>query len=181
MENWKPVKGYEIFYEVSDKGRIRSLDRVTVFKDGRTRKFFGKILEIKTTNRSGYLTIGLHDNGSQKTVLVHRLVAEAFVDNPQSYNEVNHIDQDKLNNSAENLEWCTHKENVNHGDEIERGAIKQRRNFKQLDLNGNLIKIWSGFKEMQRETGFQRKSVYDCCVGKRDSYKGFRWEYEEAI
>lgn len=181
MEIWKPVKGYEDFYEVSSQGRIRSLDRVTHFKDGRKRKFHGKILEINTVNNSGYLTVGLHDNGKQKTFLVHRIVAEAFVDNPLSLDEVNHIDQNKCNNRADNLEWCTHEENVNHGDEIERGAIKQRRKFRQLDLNGNLIKIWNGFKQMQRETGFQRKSVYDCCIGKRDSYKGFKWEYEVTV
>lgn len=109
---------------------------------------------------------------------MHRIVAEAFIENSNGYTEVNHIDQNKFNNDVSNLEWCTHKENVNHGDEIERGAIKQRRKFRQLDLNGNLIKIWNGFKQMQRETGFQRKSVYDCCTGKRDSYKGFKWEYE---
>ena len=179
MENWKPVKGYEMFYEVSDKGRIRSLDRVTVFKDGRIRKFYGKILECSTVNNSGYLTIGLHNNGNSKTFLVHRIVAEAFIKNPHLCNEVNHIDQNKLNNSANNLEWCTHRENVNHGDEIERGAKKQRRSFRQIDLNGKLIKIWNGFKQMQRETGIQRKSVYDCCIGKRESYMGFRWEYVE--
>lgn len=181
MEIWRPVKGYEGLYEVSNKGRIRSLDRIAIFKDGRSRKYYGKVLEIKTVNNSGYLTVGLHNNGKQKTLLVHRVVAEAFIDNPNRYPEVNHIDQDKLNNRIENLEWCTHIKNVNHGDEIERGAAKQRRNFRQLDMDGNLIRVWSGFKKMERETGFQRKSVYDCCIGKRDSYKGFRWEYEEAV
>lgn len=95
--------------------------------------------------------------------------------------EVNHIDENKFNNKASNLEWCTHKENVNHGNEIERGARKQRRSFCQLDMDGNLIRIWHGFKKMQRETGFQRKSVYECCVGKRESYKGYKWEYLEAV
>lgn len=178
MEIWKPVKGYEKYYAVSNKGRIRSLDRVILFKDGKTRKFRGQILTLRTTNNSGYITVGLHDAGKQKTLLVHRIVAEAFIENSNGYTEVNHIDQNKFNNEVSNLEWCTHKENVNHGDEIERGAIKQRRKFRQLDLDGNLIKIWNGFKKMQRETGFQRKSVYDCCTGKRDSYKGFKWEYE---
>lgn len=181
MEVWKPVNGYEWYYEVSNLGRIRSLDRITVFKDGRTRKFYGKILEANTVNNSGYATISLHENGKSKTILIHRIVAEAFIDNPLECKEINHIDQDKLNNSVDNLEWCTHKENVNHGDEIERGAKKQRKIFVQKDMSGNVVKVWSGFKKMQRETGFQRKSVYDCCIGKRDSYKGFRWEYSEAF
>ena len=92
MEVWKSVKGYEGYYEVSNEGRIRSLDRITVFKDGRKRKFYGKILENNAVNNSGYATIGLHDCGKQKTLLVHRIVAEAFVDNPHMYGEVNHID-----------------------------------------------------------------------------------------
>lgn len=181
MEIWKPVKGYEELYEVSNQGRVRSLDRVIVFKDSRKRKFYGKILKTKTVNNSGYQTIALHDSGKSKTFLVHRIVAETFLDNPLFLGEVNHIDQNKLNNKADNLEWCTHKENMNHGDEIERGARKQRRKFRQLDLDGNLIKVWHGFKQMERETGLQRKSVYDCCVGKRESYMGFKWEYEEAV
>ena len=181
MEIWKPVIGYENYYEVSNKGRIRSLDRVTLFKDGKTRKFCGKIISLRAMNNSGYLTVGLHDTGKQKTFLVHRIVAEAFIENPNGYKEINHIDQNKLNNDVSNLEWCTHKENVNHGDEIERGAIKQRRCFRQLDMDGNLIKVWNGFKKMQRETGFERKSVYECCIGKRESYKGYRWEYAEVV
>ena len=181
MEEWKPVKNYEQYYEVSSLGRIRSLDRKTIFKDGRVRQFYGKVLIINTVNNSGYLTVSLHDRGKSKTFLVHRIVAEAFVENPNQYTEVNHIDQNKKNNRVENLEWCTNKENVNHGNEIERGAKKQRRNFVQLDMDGNLVKVWSGFKKMQRETGVQRKSVYECCVGKRDSYMGYKWKYAEAI
>lgn len=69
MEIWKPVKGYENHYEVSNKGRIRSLDRVILFKDGKTRKFCGKILALRTTNNSGYITVGLHDAGKQKRFL----------------------------------------------------------------------------------------------------------------
>lgn len=181
MEVWKPVRGYEEYYEVSNLGRIKSVYRLTVFKDGRKRRFYGKILATRSVNNSGYLTVGLHDSGKTKTFLVHRIVAEAFVSNPYGRDEVNHIDQDKLNNSASNLEWCTHKENTNHGDEIERGARKQRRSFYQLDMDGNLIKVWHGFKQMQRETGYQRASVYRCCVGQRESYKGYKWKYAEVV
>ena len=181
MEVWKPVRGYEKYYEVSNLGRIKSTDRLTVFKDGRKRTFYGKVLTIRTVNNSGYLTVGLHDSGKTRTFLVHRIVAEAFIDNPDGMVEVNHIDQNKLNNSAANLEGCTHRENVNHGDEIERGAKKQRRAFKQLDRDGNLIKVWQGFKQMQRETGYQRASVYRCCIGQRESYQGYKWEYAEVV
>lgn len=177
MEVWKPIKGYENYYEVSNNGKIRSLDRITVFKDGRKRKFFGKILVLQATNNSGYVTVGLHDSGKTKTFLLHRLVAESFVDNPYDLKEVNHIDQDKFNNAASNLEWCTHKENVNHGDEIERGAQKQRMSFCQLDMDGKLVKVWHGFKKIEREAGFSRKAIRDCCIGKRDSYRGYKWEY----
>lgn len=178
-EIWKPITGYEKYYHVSNFGRIKSLDRITVFKDGRKRKFIGKILTLRVKNNSGYLTVGLHEDGKSTTYLVHRVVATTFIDNQRGLDEVNHIDQNKNNNYATNLEWCTHIDNVNHGDEIERGAKKQRRMFRQLDLNGKVICIWNGFKKMQRETGYQRKSVYECCIGKRDSYMGYKWEYIE--
>ena len=120
-------------------------------------------------------------NGETQDWLVHRLIAKTWIPNPNKYPIINHKDNNPLNNSVDNLEWCTHKENVNHGDEIERGAIKQRKCFRQLDMDGNLIRVWNGFKKMQRETGFERKSVYECCIGKRESYKGYRWEYAEVV
>ena len=167
-------------YQISNCGNVRSLDRITSNQNGSKINRAGKP-KAKTIDNLGYYHVRLSKDSKTNTFRIHRLVAEAFIENPNGYKEINHIDQNKLNNDVSNLEWCTHKENVNHGDEIERGAIKQRKSFRQLDMDGNLIKVWNGFKKMQRETGFERKSVYECCIGKRESYKGYRWEYAEVV
>lgn len=106
---WKPVKGYEGFYEVSNTGKVRSLDRVD--KLGRFKK--GKELS-SCDNGNGYQVVNLKVNGTQKMMTVHKLVAQAFIENPNNLPEVNHKDGDKSNNRVGNLEWCTHSENAKH-------------------------------------------------------------------
>lgn len=118
METWKNVPGYEGYYEVSDLGRIRSVDRIVlVNSNGRTfeRKLKGRILKQAFDGRGFYLQSNLARDGETKMVLVHRVVALAFLDNPNNLPEVNHKDEDKTNNYASNLEWCSHKYNNNYG------------------------------------------------------------------
>lgn len=110
-ENWKPIKGYEGLYEVSNFGRIRSLDRIDSL--GRIKK--GQELKPNFDGRKNYLHVNLSKNGKKKSVQVHTLVANAFCNNPNKYNEINHIDECKTNNRAENLEWCTRSYNNSYG------------------------------------------------------------------
>lgn len=113
-ESWKAIPGYVGAYEVSSFGAVRSVDRTTVSeKDGRTRVYPGKLLKQCTKNRR-YATVSLSVNGALRSIKVARLVALAFVDNPNGKPEVNHKDGDRLNNRAENLEWATRKENMRH-------------------------------------------------------------------
>lgn len=110
MEEWRPVVGYEGLYEVSNTGRVRSVDRY----DNRNCFRKGKVLS-PGKNTKGYLSVVLNCNGKRKTITVHRLVAEAFLLNPDNLPEVNHRDEDKTNNRVDNLEFCDHKYNLNYG------------------------------------------------------------------
>ena len=106
---WKPIKGYEGLYEVSDKGQVRSLDRI----NHRGTKYKGRILRNRNTP-NGYYAVMLSKNGIEKIYTVHRLVATTFIPNPENKEEINHKDGNKKKNILENLEWVTRSENVKH-------------------------------------------------------------------
>ena len=113
FEVWKPIPGYEDFYCVSNLGRVKSLDRVVISNKGITRNVLGHILPQRYY-KNRYLVVFLSKDGKQKPYKVYRLVAEAFIPNPDPKPVVNHKDCNKLNNRAENLEWLTQKENLDH-------------------------------------------------------------------
>ena len=113
-EEWRPIEGYEGLYEVSNTGRVRSLDRYVKGKGESYRLHKGRVLSpIKDKN--GYLLINLYCNGKQNIIKIHRLVAQEFLSNPDNLPEVNHKDEDKTNNRVDNLEFCDHKYNMNFG------------------------------------------------------------------
>ena len=114
-EIWRPVVGYEGLYEVSSLGRVRSLDKY----DSINRFCEGRILKL-SSDRLGYLRAQLYSNSKRKSFLVHRLVAQAFIPNPDNLPQVNHIDENPSNDNVENLEWCDGKYNVNYGTRIDR-------------------------------------------------------------
>lgn len=124
MENWRDVRGYEGLYQVSDFGRVRSVPH-TVFK-GRYGKMYVTEKILHQTQTRGYVYVSLCGHGNQKRVRVHRLVAEAFIPNPNNLPQVNHKDENPSNNKAENLEWCTSKYNTNYGTGRERASAKIR-------------------------------------------------------
>lgn len=109
MEIWKPIKNYENLYEISNLGRIRKIGGKNQFGNYKVDKM---ITPYK--NEKGYLRVGLSKNNKRKIFKLHRLVAEHFLPNPNNYPEINHIDFNKQNNRVDNLEWCTHKENIQH-------------------------------------------------------------------
>ena len=159
---------YEGLYQVSNWGRIKSLNYLNTGKES--------VMEPdKTTN--GYLQVGLWKNGESKKCLVHRLVAIAFVPNPEGKPEVNHIDENKENNRVENLEWKWHKDNCNHGTRNERIAKALSKPVLQLSLSGDLIREWPSIAECGRN-GFSLSAVCKCCNGKQKTHKGFRFMYK---
>ncbi|MEO0849205.1 MAG: NUMOD4 domain-containing protein [Cyanobacteria bacterium J06648_1] len=112
-EVFADIRGYEGYYQVSNYGKVRSLDRVIKEKTGKTQTLKGRVLKLRI-NPGGYYYIGLGKNGTKATFAIHQLVAQVFLDNPENKPIVNHIDGKKLNNSVANLEWATYSENLKH-------------------------------------------------------------------
>ena len=172
-EIWKDVVGYEGLYMVSNLGRIKSLG------NDRTRK--DKILNpIK--NRNGYLKVSLCKNGKQKAYYIHRLVAQAFVQNDSLFNtDINHKDENPLNNNAENLEWCDRSYNINYGTRNERCAKSNtnnpKRSKKVLCVETGIV--YKSVNEVERQTGLAYQSICACCNGRQKSCGRLHWKYAD--
>ena len=179
IELWKDVKDYEGLYQVSTLGRVRSIDKYVNAKIRNIDKVLkrGKILK-PVYNKGGYLKVDLYKNGKGTGFLVHRLVAEAFISNPDNLPLINHKDEVKDNNYPYNLEWCTDDYNRHYGTAIKRSVEKRSKKVYQYDLEGNLIKEWDSTREAGRN-GYEAKNISACCLGKRKTHKGFIWSYEE--
>ena len=175
-EVYKDIEGYEGLYQVSNKGRVKSL------KNNKTKK--EKIL--KPFIVKGYLQVILCKNNTIKGLKIHRLVAKSFIENPNNYPCVNHKDECKTNNVVENLEWCTQKYNINFGTRNKRTSEKLiNRNDKskqvyQYTKDGELIKVWESTRECGRN-GFDQRHISDCCLGKQKTHKGYIWSYTPLI
>lgn len=168
-EEWKDIKGYEGIYQVSNLGKVRSLPGKS-----KTRCYKGKELKLTVTS-IGYLSVSL----SRKTYKVHRLVAETFIINKNNYPCVNHIDEDKTNNNVNNLEWCTYKQNNNHGTRNMRISQNEGRKIIQYDLQGNMIKKWNSSAQAARHYGVKRWTISGCCAGRQHTSCGFIWRYAD--
>lgn len=165
MENWKDIDGYNGLYQVSDLGRVFSVQRNKILKPCK--------------NKAGYLVVNLWKNRVQKTYNVHSLVANAFLD--KTGEEINHKDEDKTNNRADNLEWCNRKYNINYGTGRERAGISIG---KPVVLEG--ILLFHSAREASKFTGIQQSGITHCCKGTVKSAgknpvdgKPLHWQYYE--
>lgn len=178
-EIWKDVIGLEGIFQVSNMGRIRSLDKYANVCGGGKRLVKGRILKpIKLQN--GYYEAQFHHKGERTIYLLHRLVALHFIENPLNLPEVNHKDENPQNNKVENLEWCTSKYNANYGTRNIR--MMENREFVsviQLDKNGNTIKQWNKMTDACKETGADISSMIRVCKGKQDTCVGYKWKYAD--
>ena len=187
-EIWKPVTGYEGRFYVSNLGNVKRESALFYRKDGQLQ---GVKLRYPTqhTDRLGYLRVDLQYQGKRKAYLVHRLVAQEFIPNPENKREVNHIDGNKKNNKAENLEWCTRLENMQHAHRIglmpkvPSGADHKRsRPVAMYDpITNKLLREFVNIAEaavyLGRKTSSQVSKITACCRGKRQSAYGYKWKY----
>jgi hypothetical protein len=176
MEEWKDIKDYEGLYQVSSEGRVKSLKRYHVKND--------RILKT-TTDKDGYSIVNFRKNGVMYTNKVHRLVAEAFIPNPENKPIINHKDEKKTNNVVENLEWCDYEFNNNYG--------TRNNNFKkevyQYSLDGELLGKYISSIEASKAVNGNPSNIANCCRGfifdkkrgkphKCITYKGYKWSYK---
>lgn len=182
-ELWKDIPEYEGYYQVSNLGRVRSLDRnfdvinKFGFKQHIGQK--GRILSLQKCS-SGYAKVILSKDGKHKNVMVHRLVAQVFLPNPDQLPEVNHKDECIENNCVDNLEWCTSKYNANYGTRNERCYPKsQLKPVNQYQKDGTFIRKWNSLSEAHRELGIDMSQISAVCKHKKEyvTAGGFKWEY----
>lgn len=162
VENWQQIK-YFPNYQVSDLGNVKN----------------------KTTNKNiakwrksnGYLQVTLHSNGIKKNVYIHRLVAEAFIPNPDNLTDVNHKDENKTNNTVNNLEWMTHLNNCNYGNRGKKISSSLSKPVVQMSLSGKLIRKFPSLISVNK-AGFGFGNVANVCLGTKEEAYGFKWKYE---
>lgn len=162
MEIWKEITGFEN-YMVSNLGRVYSKKSGLILKPGMDKK--------------GYLRVSFYEHGKSNTYKLHRLVAKAFIENPDDLPQVNHKNEDKTDNRVENLEWCTNSYNRYYGTATER-TQKANMNCESTSVPVRCIethKVYPSIREAERDTG--AKNIFWCCIGKRKTSNGFHWEY----
>ena len=166
-EIWRDIDDYEGLYQISNKGHVKSL------KWGKERILRPMI------NSSGYLNVVLYKNTASQSRYIHRLVAEVFIPNTQNKPQINHKDECKTNNTVENLEWATAKENSNFGTRNERMGYSLSKPILQYSKSGEFIREWKSAVEVKRVLGINNSHIIQCCKDKRKSAGGFIWRYKE--
>lgn len=182
-EIWKPIPGYEGYYEVSNLGNVRS---VAYFNSKASKVMSRKSPKSlsQEISHDGYHRVVLCKDKTKKHMSVHRLVAMAFHPNPKGLPEVNHINENSHDNRSENLCWCTGKENSNHGTLPQRIKMWQTNNPKrsmevvQMSADGIEIASFPSTREAERQTGIACEQISRCCKGKNHHAGGFKWKYK---
>lgn len=198
MEEWRDIEGYEGLYQVSNEGRVKSLERYVEWR-GTIKHQSERILKPLENNRGGYLVVCLCKNSKVKTYTVHRLVASAFIENYEELPCVNHKDEDKTNNNVDNLEWCTYEYNINYGNHNKRVSEALKGFGKDapkpwvsealsipinmLTKDNEFVRQFPSSKEAMRWlriNGFPKASdahINHCNNGKRKTAYGYKWRY----
>lgn len=178
-EEWRAVPGYENNYMVSNMGRVKNIKLNHILKP------------VKVIG--GYYRVDLSVNNNPKHFRVHKLVALAFLPNPKNLPSINHKDENKANNSVDNLEWCTHKYNSNYGTAKERsaahknyaeiarkGLVYKYKPVVQYNLNGEFVKRWESATHCEKVLGINASRIRSCCRGVSKIAHGYIWRYENG-
>lgn len=175
VEEWKDIEGYEGLYQVSDWGRVKSLERFVKNGNG-YRKIKEKILKTYLAGtEKDYYYIKLRKNGVPKHFLIHRLVAETFIPNDGNKPQVDHKEGNKNDNSMWSLQWATQSENINNPNTKQYNNPKNSKNLYQY-TNGELVFVWPSLHEAVRN-GFDKRAIQRCCNGIRKTHKGSQWSF----
>jgi hypothetical protein len=173
-EIWKDIKGYEGLYKVSNLGNIKSL---------KYRHHNREEILIGGIKKTGYKQVILVKDNKVKYKLVHRIVAETFISNPNNKPQVNHIDGNKTNNNINNLEWCSQRENQKHAYKIglQKPILTEKNKYSkkvaQYDFNNNLIRIYNAVREASRINQLNPRDISKCCNNKRKQVGGYIWRF----
>ena len=194
MEIWKDIEGYEGLYQVSNLGRVKSLG------NGNSNASKEKILK-PGKNRENYLLVVLNKNGERRTCSVHRLVANAFIPNPNNKPCVDHVNTIRVDNRVDNIRWCTYKENSNneltrkHNSELKKGEKhpmygkhrSEETRQKISESKGKKIicvetgEVFSSTYEVERQLGINQTNISRCCRGKQKIAKGLTFRYLDQV
>lgn len=186
-EVWKDIKGYEGYYQASNLGRIKRLEREIKTRNGK-----GEHKRILKENilqgfycPKGYVRVLLTRDKKNKTYMIHRLIAETFIPNPDNFPQVNHIDGIKNHNNVENLEWCTQSYNIKHSYEIglrssvdevlKKNREKQSKKVAKYDVYGNLLEIYGSVNEATKKNKAGRTQILKSC--RHENEPIYRWEF----
>ena len=183
VEIWKDIVGYEGLYQVSNLGRVKSLKRIalrTSKKGVKTNQLVKEAIKKAVPDKDCYEKVCIWKNGKSVNFFVHRLVAIAFIPNPENKPQVNHIDEDKKNNKHTNLEWTTSLENIRHGTGVERSRLSKSKPVLQFTIDGVFLKEYKSVSDT-KNYGFCFQGVHSCCVEKVKHYKGFIWKFKKDI
>ena len=187
-EEWRDVVGWEGLYQVSNLGRVKSLSRSIVYKDGREYTYPSKIIKNQKVS-TGYRSVMFYGVNGKKQYYVHRLVAETFIPNPQNLVDVNHKDCCKTNNILINLEWCSRSDNIKHAYKnglicahMDEAIKKRSRPVIQYAPSGEFISEYSSANKAAKASGCNQGQISKYCRGenkKHSTYKGYIWRYKD--
>lgn len=190
-EQWRDVPDFEGLYQVSDLGRVKSLARTARVQGDSCRRVAERILTPNKT-RGEYLSICLCKNGKKTTLPIHRLVAQSFLANPEDKRTVNHINGDKKDNRATNLEWNTYSENISHAYKslgrkptkywLGKGGPGSHfcKKIYQSDMNGNVLNKFNSITEAAASVNLSLSTISSALTGKNKTAGGFKWIYADC-